>query len=43
MTYGVINYGGGWRKDVVNQCLEFGPETDSSALNKSKERSNSVY
>ena len=23
-TYGVINYGSGWRKDVVNQCLEFG-------------------
>ena len=22
-TYGVISYGSGWRKDVVNQCLEF--------------------
>ena len=22
-TYGVTEYGGGWRKDVVNQCLEF--------------------
>ena len=21
--YGVIKYGSGWRKDVVNQCLEF--------------------
>ena len=21
-TYGVISYGSGWRKDVVNQCLE---------------------
>ena len=21
-TYGVINYGSGWRKDVVNQCVE---------------------
>ena len=21
-TYGVISYGCGWRKDVVNQCLE---------------------
>ena len=21
-TYGIINYGDGWRKDVVNQCLE---------------------
>ena len=25
-TYGVISYGSGWRKDVVNQCLEFGPD-----------------
>ena len=24
-TYGVINYGSGWRKDVVDQCLEFDP------------------
>ena len=23
-TCGVISYGSGWRKDVVNQCLEFG-------------------
>ena len=23
-TYGGTNYGSGWRKDVVNQCLEFG-------------------
>ena len=23
-TYGVISYGSGWRKDAVNQCLEFG-------------------
>ena len=23
-TYDVISYGSGWRKDVVNQCLEFG-------------------
>ena len=23
-TYGVTNYGSGWRKDVVNLCLEFG-------------------
>ena len=22
--YDVINYGSGWRKDVVNQCLAFG-------------------
>ena len=22
-TYGVISYGRGWRKDVVNQCLEY--------------------
>ena len=22
-TYGIISYGSGWRKDVVNQCLEF--------------------
>ena len=22
-TYGVISYGSSWRKDVVNQCLEF--------------------
>ena len=22
-THGVIKYGSGWRKDVVNQCLEF--------------------
>ena len=22
--YGVTKYGSGWRKDVVNQCLEFG-------------------
>ena len=26
-TYGVINYCSDWRKDVVNQCLEFGPNT----------------
>ena len=23
-TYGVFNYGSGWRKDVVNQWLDFG-------------------
>ena len=23
--YGVTKYGSGWRKDVVNQCLEFDP------------------
>ena len=23
-NYDLINYGSGWRKDVVNQCLEFG-------------------
>ena len=23
-TYGVVSYGSGWRKDVVNLCLEFG-------------------
>ena len=23
-TYGVTKYGSGWRKDVINQCLEFG-------------------
>ena len=22
-TYGITNYGSGWRKDVVNQSLEF--------------------
>ena len=22
-AYGVTNYGSGWKKDVVNQCLEF--------------------
>ena len=22
-NYGVASYGSGWRKDVVNQCLEF--------------------
>ena len=26
-TYGVINYGRGWRRDVVNQCLELGIPT----------------
>ena len=26
--YGVIKYGSGWRKDVVNQCLEFGWKRD---------------
>ena len=25
-TYGVTKYGSGWRKDVVNQCLEFDKE-----------------
>jgi len=29
--YGVINYGRGWRKDAVNQCLEFDTDTDKSA------------
>ena len=24
--YGITKYGSGWRKDVVNQCLEFGSE-----------------
>ena len=28
-TYGVISYGNGWRKDVVNQCLEFGTRQHS--------------
>ena len=27
-TYGVINYGSGWRKDVVNERLEFGLDGD---------------
>ena len=27
-SYGVTNYGSRWRKDVVNQCLEFEPEDD---------------
>ena len=27
--YGVTKYGSGWRKDVVNQCLEFDVNTDS--------------
>ena len=22
-TYGAANYGSGWRKDVVNRCVEF--------------------
>ena len=22
-TYGITHYGSGWRKDVINQCLEF--------------------
>ena len=22
-TYGLTNYSSGWRKDVINQCLEF--------------------
>ena len=22
-THGVISYGSGWKKDVVNQCLQF--------------------
>ena len=26
-TYGVIKYGSGWRKDVINQCLEFATTT----------------
>ena len=30
-TYGVINYGSGWRKGVVNQCLEFGPNDSNNA------------
>ena len=29
-TYGVVNYGSGWRKDAVNQCLEFGSESKYS-------------
>ena len=24
-AYGVTKYGGGWKEDVVNQCLEYGP------------------
>ena len=28
-TYGVTKYGNGWRKDVVNQCLEFGSDPNS--------------
>ena len=32
-TCGVINYGSGWRKNVVNKCLEFGyPHTPSIAF-----------
>ena len=27
-TYDVTKYGSGWRKDVVNQCLEFEPDPD---------------
>ena len=27
--YGVTKYGSGWRKDVVNQWLEFGENLDS--------------
>ena len=23
-TYSIASYGSGWRKDVVNECLEFG-------------------
>ena len=26
--YGVTKYGSGWRKDVVNQCLELGPHSN---------------
>ena len=31
--YGVTKYGSGWRKDVVNQCLEFGPHIQSCEQN----------
>ena len=27
-TYGVTKYGSGWRKDVINKCLEFACEVD---------------
>ena len=29
--YGVTKYDSGWRKDVVNQCLESGLQTDDKA------------
>ena len=31
-TCGVLNYGSGWRKDVVNQCLEFDQPVKSTQL-----------
>ena len=31
-TYGIINYGSGWRRDVVNQCLEFESNTASTGV-----------
>ena len=30
--YGVTKYGSGWRKDVVNQCLEFLTHTHAHTL-----------
>ena len=30
--YGVTKYGSGWRKDVVNQCLEFERDPHSQAV-----------
>ena len=30
--YGVTKYGGGWRKDIVNQCLEFAFCADTFAI-----------
>ena len=32
--YGVTKYGSGWRKDVVNQCLEFGSNLAPKHLRK---------
>ena len=31
--YGVTKYGSGWRKDVVNQCLEFAQKVDPGEEN----------
>ena len=45
-TYGVTKYGSGWRKDVVNQCLEFVKymsKTYSQVLNIPAEQSVSTF